>query len=123
MPAMNRTATHAKILAAASLSGEVDLRGLVLVAVQLPAAWTAADLSFQAAEKPTAEGGVYGEVFIGDAVGGGAALAVDAAASQYTTLNFVGSPQNCMLKVRSGPSGVPVVQAADRDIILFVRPS
>jgi len=119
---LDRTATHAKIASGASLSGEVDLRGKILVAIQAPAAWTAADLSFQAAEKPTAEGGVYGEVFEGDAVGGGAALVVDAAASQYTLLNFEGKPQNCMLKVRSGTSGVPVLQGADRDIILYVQP-
>lgn len=122
MPALHRTAIHAKIASGASLSGEIDLRGHVLVAVQIPATWTAADLSFQAAEKPTAEGGFYGEVFEGDAVGGGAALSVDAAASQYTLLNFAGQPANCMLKVRSGPSGVPVNQAGDRDIILYVQP-
>lgn len=116
------TATHVKIASGASLSGEADLRGQVLVAIQFPSAWTAADVSFQAAEVPAALGGVFGEVFISDAAGTGAALAIDAAASQYSTLNFAGVPANCVLKVRSGPSGVPVNQAADRDIILYTRP-
>jgi len=40
-------ATNAVILNGASLSGEVDLRGSRLVGAIFPAAWTAANLSFQ----------------------------------------------------------------------------
>lgn len=109
--------TRAKILNGQSLSGEIDLRGYRLTAIQYPSAWTAADLSVQAASKP---GGSFGEVFVDTGNGTGAALAIDAAASQVTFLNnevFVG---DCVIKLRSGPVGVPVNQGADRDITLIL---
>lgn len=109
--------TRAKILNGQSLSGEIDLRGYRLTAIQFPSAWTAADLSVQASAAP---GGTYGEVFVDTGNGTGAALAVDAAASQVTFLNaqtFVG---DCCIKLRSGPVGVPVNQGADRDLILIL---
>lgn len=109
--------TRAKILNGQSLTGEIDLRGYRLTGVIFPAAWTAADLSMQMASAP---GGTYGEVFLDVGNGTGAAIAIDAAASQVTLLNasvFIG---DCVIKLRSGPSGVPVNQGADRDIILLL---
>lgn len=119
---MGRAQDAAVVIAnGAALSGEIDLRSFRLLGVILPAAWTAADLSFQAAAKPTAEGGVYGEVFIDPGTGVGAALLLDAAASQVTFLDNEAIVGGCMLKVRSGPSGGPVNQAAARTLTLILQ--
>lgn len=105
-----------------SLSGELDLRTWRLVGVVLPSAWTAADLTFQASVKATAEGGNYGEVFLDPGTGTGVALQLDAAASQATFLSVAASVGGTFIKVRSGTSGAPVVQAADRVITLILAP-
>ncbi len=98
-----------------ALSAEVDLGGAVLVGIQMPAAWTAANLTFQAAEKA---GGTFNNVY-NDA---GTELTVTAAAARHILL---ASPYALAgmryLKVRSGTSGVPVNQAADRAMFLLVK--
>jgi hypothetical protein len=99
-----------------SLSGAVDLRSYRLAGVIMPAAWTAAALSFQAAESPI---GTFGEAV--DSAG--APLAVTAAASQYIV--FVAALQEAaaalgVIKVRSGTSGAAVNQAATRTLRLVL---
>jgi hypothetical protein len=110
--------TRAIILNGASLSGEVDLRKQRLIGVQFPAAWTAADLSFQVAD---VSGGTFGETFIDPGTGVGAALLLDAAASQVSFFNTTRLIGNCFVKVRSGPSGAPVNQGGDRALILLTE--
>ena len=56
------TTSHVKIANGQTTSGEVDCRGKILLAIQTPAALTGNTLAFQAAEKPTAEGGTYVDV-------------------------------------------------------------
>lgn len=120
MPAVWGVATHAKIASAATVSGEVDLRGQKLYAVGIPAAFTGVTLAFQQAEKPTAEGGVYTDVKHLNVL----------AATQFTitgvapsmTIYIVGSllPEgigNGMVKLVSGAA-----EAADRDLILYTEP-
>lgn len=108
--------THAKIASGTSLTGEIDLRGRRLVGIQFPSAWTAADCSLQIAAAP---GGAYGEVFYDTGDGTGTVMAVDASASKATMIPSAVAPCNCMLKVRSGPSGAAVNQLADRDLVLY----
>lgn len=102
-----RSTALATIASGASLSGAVDCgEGWAPVGIGMPTAWTAADLSFQVSE----DGATWREMMID---------AKSAAASGYVPL----SPANWCgvryLKVRSGTSGTPVNQAAER--VLTVR--
>lgn len=98
-----------------SLSGAVDLSAGVLVGVYMPAAWTAADLSFLACSIP---GGPYLNVF--DEFG--VERKVAAAASRYIPLaasDWIGVEN---LQIRSGISGAAVAQAAARTLKLVLQP-
>lgn len=110
-------ATRALIANGAAISGPIDLRGNILTAIQYPAAWTAADLSIQISDTET---GTYGEVFTDPGTGVGTVGAWDAAAGQVTLVQAMIA--NCFIKLRSGPSGAPVNQGADRTITLHTVP-
>lgn len=109
-----RQAPSAVIANAASLSGAINLGDGGLVALKMPSAWTAAALTFKAAEK---EDGTYYDVY--DSTG--TALSVTAAASTYILLapsTFAGLR---FIKIQSGTTGSPVAQGAARTIIVLVR--
>lgn len=101
----------ATIAAAASISGDIDLGPLRLEGVIMPAAWTAADLTFQVSR----DGSAFQNLF-DDADN---EVIVQAAASRNVALRddvkkaFSGWR---WLRVRSGTSGTPVAQAAERTI-------
>lgn len=98
------------ILSGQSLSDALDLKGRILTGVFLPAAWTAANLTFQASP----DGGTYY-----DAWDQALEITVSAAASRFVAIDaqlFLGVR---FLKVRSGTSGTPVAQGADRALILM----
>lgn len=118
---MGRGRITATIANGAALSDELDLRNWRITAIQYPAAWTAADLSVQAAPEVGDVAGTYGEVFLDPGTGTGAALAIDAAASQLTVLTGQHSIGGCFVKLRSGPSGAPVNQGAARTIFVYVE--
>lgn len=107
-----------RIANGAALSNAVNLANVGrVVAIQMPAAWTAAGLSFSA----SADGSTYGPDIVNDA---GTAATVTATADDYIALaqtqrDLVNAAK--FLKVRSGTSGAPVNQAADRDIILVTE--
>lgn len=109
------TAT-ATIGAAASLSDEVDLAGFPLVGVIMPAAWTAANLTFQVA---SASGGTFVDLYddAGNEVEVNAAASRGLAGGQWleklAPWRFV--------KVRSGTTGTPVAQGAERVITLALK--
>lgn len=87
---------------------------LSLIAIIMPASWTAANLTFQAA---AGAGGTYNNVY-DDA---GTELTVTAAASRFISLNpryYVGMTN---IKVRSGTAGTPVAQEASRTLKLVLR--
>ncbi|MFQ5850898.1 MAG: hypothetical protein ACE5JU_09955 [Candidatus Binatia bacterium] len=108
-----RTAT---IAAAASLSGEIDLEGFKIIGIVMPAAWTAANLTFQAAD---VTGGTFQDVF-DDA---GTEVTVTVAAARYIGLDAT-MPELAgirFLKIRSGTSAVPVNQAAARTLTLILK--
>lgn len=121
MPAVWGPATHAKIASGQTVSGEVDLRGMMLYMIQLPAAFTGTTLSFQVAEVPTKEGGVYSNT---------AKYLSTLAATAFTITGLTQGDcviipstvvadglGNCMLKIVSGSA-----EGADRDIILYTQP-
>jgi hypothetical protein len=120
MPAVWGTAEHVKIANGATTSGEVDLRGKMLYAIGTPATLTGNTLSFNAAEKPTAEGGVYVTVKHLNVLAATTFTITGVAASQYIIIPgslVADGLGNCMLQlVSSGAEG------ADRDFILYTQP-
>jgi hypothetical protein len=111
----------ATIAAGQSLSGQVSLGQKTLVGIYMPAAWTAADLTFQV----SGDGGTTFEEFVvTDLTAANAVATVQVhtpAASQFIGLDpakFRGV--NC-IKVRSGTSGTPVNQVAQAVITLALR--
>jgi hypothetical protein len=106
-----------------SLSDEVDMSGLQLVAIQMPSGWTTANLTFQAGVIVSQDGKntiTYGNV-LDD---GGTEVVVTAAASGFITIRpTVAAALRGIkfLKVRSGTSATPVNQAAARIITLSFR--
>lgn len=103
----------ATIANGASLSGVVDLGGRKLVAIDMPAAWTAANLTFQA----SCDGVTYDDLY-----DGAAERTLTVAASRYQAQVISDWVGIRFLKLRSGTSGVPVNQGADRIISLVVQP-
>ena len=104
-----------------SLSPAVNLGQKTLVGLQMPATWTAADITFQA----SGDGGTtFGELETSDGVAANAVapftihtpVALQVIAFDPTRFRGV----NCM-KVRSGTSSVPVNQGQNSPITLLVR--
>ena len=89
-----------------SLTDAADLREAVPVAIEMPASWVAAAITFQAAPAP---GGTYRDVY-----NGGAELSLTVGASRYVILDqaLVWALTGGALKVRSGTAAAPVVQNA-----------
>ena len=106
------TAT-ATIANGASLSGVIDLGGRKLVAIDMPASWTAASLTFQASVDGTNFDNMYD---------GATERSVTVAASYYSMLNIGDWIGVRYLKVRSGTSGTPVNQGGARVLTLVIQP-
>lgn len=101
------------IASGASLSAAVDIKGLSVAAALIPAAWTAANLTFQA----SMDGTTYGDVYKLDgteytATVGSAADFILFMPSDFWFAEFI--------KIRSGTTGTPVNQAAARAITLIL---
>lgn len=107
------TTKSATIANTASLSDEIDLEENSLVAISMPATWTTANLTFQAA---TVSGGTFQNVY--DAAGN--ELTVAAAASRVLTDIPELAPLR-FIKIRSGTSGSAVNQSGDRVITLILK--
>jgi len=110
------SAVVATIANAASLSGEVDLGGASRIAIQMPAAWTAANLTFQASDE---SGGTFADV-VNDA---GTEIVVTATISQVivivTALKELAGLR--FIKIRSGTSATPVAQGAERVLKVLLK--
>lgn len=104
------------IASGASLSDIIDLGAHKLCAILMPAAWTAANLTFQAAISPR---GTFTDVY-DDA---GVEVAVTAATSRCIGLDATASELAALrfIKLRSGTAGVPVNQGAARTIYLILK--
>ncbi len=108
---MQETAT---IDAAAALSGAVNFGGLRLFGIVMPAAWTAAALTFQVSFD---EGASWSNLYDAN----GSEVNVTVAASRAITLDPVVFAAVPMLKVRSGTAAAPVNQTAAAALQLVVR--
>lgn len=104
----------ATILSGASLSAAIYLGDKVIQAVQMPSAWTAASLTFQS----SADGATYNDVYDSQ----GNEWTVTTAASRYIPLEDLAFTKSFLyLRIRSGTTGTPVTQGADRAIQVFTR--
>lgn len=117
---LRRTVT-ATIANGASLSGAVDLGGYRVAALDMPAGWTAAALTFQASNTDGSYGDLYDEA--------GAEVTVPSAAVAASRRIVPGSTlalhllAHRYLKVRSGTAAAAVAQAAERAITLVLVPA
>jgi hypothetical protein len=96
-----------------SESGAVDLNRLSLVALLMPAGWTAAGLSFLGSP----DGVTYGQL----RTASGPVSVAAPAAGEYVVLDPSSVFGARYLKVKSGTLAAPVAQAADRSVILVGR--
>ncbi len=107
----------ATITAGQSLSSAVAVpEGHVVSGVKIPAAWTAASVTFQGGVDSTALGDLYntaGEVTF---------LSGGDAAGKYLVCSPLDFGGVRFLKVRSGTSGAAVNQVANRSIDVSFRP-
>jgi hypothetical protein len=113
MPVRTRTLDFA-IADTASLSGALQLNGLMGEAIVMPATWTAAGLSFEASEE---EGGTYRP--LADALGVEITLTVAASTRVVLPLGLLRSHN--FIRLRSGTSAAPINQGGDRAITLLAR--
>jgi hypothetical protein len=111
--AIGITPVAVTITSGTALSPAVPLGEFVLTGIAMPAAWDAAALSFQV----SADGGqTYGEMQTT-----AAAVSYLAAANQFIAIDPAIWRGINMIKVRSGSSGTPVNQTADRVLTLVTR--
>ena len=117
MSYMPKTITKTFTIAnAASLSDEVDLEDYRLAAIQMSTGWTAANLTFQGA---TAKAGTFQDVYDDS----GTEVSVVAAASRCIAVDVEAGALAALryLIVRSGTTGTPVVQGAERTLTLILK--
>ncbi len=100
---------EASIANGASLSASFNLNGRVLCGVYMPAAWTAAGLTFQVSHDGTTWYNVQSAT---------AEYSATATVDQYIALDPVIFYGAAFLKVRSGTAGSAVNQGAARTLIL-----
>lgn len=107
------TSGTATILNTASLSDAVPLEGDVPVTIAMPTAWTAAGMTFQCSLDNITYTNLYDD--------GGTEVSITVAASRTIALT-PGTYGGCRwIKVRSGTSGSPVAQGADRLVSVIGR--
>ena len=112
---INLATVQTTIANGTALSAEVDMGADTLVGITMPAAWTAAALTFQV----STDGGVTFNEMNSSA---GSAVSFTVAASQYIAVDPTLWRGVNAVKVRSGTSGTPVNQGADRVLTLVTRP-
>jgi hypothetical protein len=101
---------------ATGLSGEVDLQGYKLAAIQMPAAWQAASITLLGSN---VSGGTFQNVYddsgteVTIAAAASRCIVIDAAAMAFAALRF--------MKFRSGTSAIPVDQTASRTLTLILK--
>jgi len=101
----------ATIANGASLSAAIALSpDMAVVSIQMPAAWTTANLTFQGG----ADGVTYADLYKLD----GTEYSVVAAASRYVKVPLGDLLGMAYLRVRSGTTGTPVNQGAARTLLL-----
>ncbi len=96
----------------ASLSSAVQIRAGLLSVIEMPAAWTAANLTFQSSGDGTNYMNVYDDAGTEVTVTADASRRIQLSPSDWAGIQY--------LKVRSGTSAVAVNQAAERTLYLEV---
>lgn len=108
--------SDARIAAGTSLSTVVDLNGAMIGGILVPAAWTAAAITFQA----SIDGSNFFDVF--DSAGAETTIAsANVVASRFVLMDIRDFAGVRFLRLRSGTAAVPVNQAADRVLRLPLR--
>jgi hypothetical protein len=97
-----------------SLSAAVPLGADTLVGIVMPAAWTAAALTFLV----SADGGASFQSLFNDA---GTEVSVTVTAAEFVAIDPKYYRGANFIKVRSGTSATPVAQGADRALTLVGR--
>lgn len=108
-------ATHkqtAVIANGAAVSDAQDLKGSRYISLQMPAAWTAANLTFQGSNDNSTFNDIYDSA--------GNELTATAAASRCITDIPELTPFR-YIKIRSGTNGTPVNQGAERSIVIILK--
>ena len=117
-PGEPNTALVATIANAASLSGTVQVPpGMSLKAILMPAAWTAAALTFQVSYDNVNFFNMFNET------AEYSVASAAASASQAVMLDQTKWDSVRFLKVRSGTAAAPVAQGAQRLLTLVLLPS
>lgn len=104
----------AAIANGASQSEAIDLTDRVLVAIGMPASWTAANLTLLSSPLAT---GTFQPVY--DASGN--EVVISAAASKNILVEAV-TYASAFIKLRSGTAGTPVAQGAARTFVIVSAP-
>lgn len=112
----DRTTIPVSIANNTALSAEVNVNGLRIVGVQMPAGWTAAAITFQALISQSGSTPTFGEVV--DAANAAISLATPTAGTYMALPDSLALRALGRIKVRSGTSGLPVNQGAQRDFFL-----
>jgi hypothetical protein len=105
--------TSVTIANGAALSNAVKLSGATLLGIEMPAAWTAAGLTFQ----HSIDGVTYTDLYDG----AGAEVSLTVVAAHYVFLPPANWSGIVYLKVRSGTGGTPVNQGAERVLKLVCK--
>ncbi|MGV8131611.1 MAG: hypothetical protein ACP5N7_05935 [Candidatus Pacearchaeota archaeon] len=96
-----------------AVGDSIDLADDRLIAIIIPSTWTTANLTFLA----SLGNGVWYNIYTYD----GTELTYTAAASRWLIVKPIDFAGIRYLKIRSGTSGTPVLQADDRDVSLVKR--
>lgn len=109
----------ANIAAGASLSNAIQLEGMVILGIQMPAAWTAAAMTFQG----SADGTTFGDVYDDGGTEVSIAATTAAVAARFLVNASVLEKLAAVrfLKIRSGTTGSPVNQVAAAAIIVCMK--
>jgi hypothetical protein len=111
---MTPTVTTATIGNNASLSAAVDIGPMRSIGIIMPAAWTAADLTFQVCDTL---GGTYVNLYDASGTEVDIAVTTSKAYTLSAAMTRLIAPWR-YLKVRSGTAGVPVAQGGARSIVI-----
>jgi hypothetical protein len=100
------------ILINSSLSSAVEIRGGLPAVIEMPAAWDAANLTFQTSGDGTNFFNLYDETGNEVSVTASTSRRIRLEPSQWAGIN--------QLKIRSGTAGTPVVQTVARTLYIEV---
>jgi len=116
IPIIDTQTRTATIAISTSLSAAIALPpGWYPAAILMPAAWTAADLTFQLSLDGTTFADLYDDA--------GTEVTAKAAAARYITLDPLEFRTARAIKLRSGTAASAVNQEAARTLILVLRPT